>query len=112
MLCSMALWLSGKVVALELDNSTANAYLCNQAGTVSFFFPDLPATSLANKHGIAVIPVYIPAHLNVEANYLSQEKLFPEWYLLPCMAQAAFLLWGQLEVDLLAYSHAYQCQLH
>ena len=37
--------LSGKVVALHLDNSTAKAYLCNQGGTVYFSFPTgLPDT--------------------------------------------------------------------
>ena len=29
MLCKMAFWLSGKVVALHLDKRTAKAYLCN-----------------------------------------------------------------------------------
>ena len=43
MLHSMAFCLSGKVVALHLDNSTAKAYLCNQGGTVSPFFPGWPA---------------------------------------------------------------------
>ena len=43
MLCRMACCLSGKVVALHLDNSTAKAYLCNQGGTVSPFLPGWPA---------------------------------------------------------------------
>ena len=30
MLHRMAFWLSGKVVALPLDNSTAKSYFCNQ----------------------------------------------------------------------------------
>ena len=33
----MAFHLSGKVVALHLDNSTAKAYLCSHGGTVSPF---------------------------------------------------------------------------
>ena len=37
MLHRMAFCLSGKVVSLHLDNSTAKAYLCNQGGTVSPF---------------------------------------------------------------------------
>ena len=41
MLCRMAFHLSGKVVALHLDNSTAKAYLCNQGGTVSPFLSRL-----------------------------------------------------------------------
>ena len=43
MLCRMAFCISGKVVALHLDNSTTKAYLCNQGGTVSHFFPGWPA---------------------------------------------------------------------
>ena len=43
MLHRMAFCLSGKVVALHLDYSTAKAYFCNQGGTVSPFFPDWPA---------------------------------------------------------------------
>ena len=41
MLRRMAFCLSGKVVALHLDNSTAKAYLCNQGGTVSPFLSRL-----------------------------------------------------------------------
>ena len=39
MLCIMAFWFSGNVVALHLDNSTIKSYLCNQGGTVTFLFP-------------------------------------------------------------------------
>ena len=39
MLCRMAFCLSGKVVTLHLDNSTAKAYPCNQSGIVSPFPP-------------------------------------------------------------------------
>ena len=41
MLHWMAFHLSGKVVALHLDNSIAKAYLCNQGGTVSPFLSRL-----------------------------------------------------------------------
>ena len=73
MLHRMAFCLSGKVVALHLDNSTAKAYLCNQGGTVSPFLSRLTCRilSLNNKHGNTLIPAYIPTHLNVEAYYLS-----------------------------------------
>ena len=86
MLQRMGFHLSGKVVALHLDNSTAKAYLCNQDGTVSPFLSRLAylcnqggtvspflsrlacqILSLSDKHGITVIPAYIPTHLNVEA---------------------------------------------
>ena len=78
MLCRMAFHLSGKVVALHLDNSTAKAYLCNQGGTVSPFLSRLACQilSLTNKDGITLIPAYIPTHLNVEADYLSWDSCF------------------------------------
>ena len=74
MLCRMAFHLSGKVFALHLDNSTAKAYLCNQGGTVSPFLSRLACRilSLTDKHGITLLPAYIPTHLNVEADFLSQ----------------------------------------
>ena len=112
MLHRMAFCLSGKVVALHLDNSTAKAYLCNQGGTVSPFLSRLACRilSLTNKHGITLLPAYIPTHLNVEADFLSQDQLLPEWHLLPQVAQAAFHLWGLPEVDLLVSSHSTQCK--
>ena len=112
MLCRMAFCLSGKVVALHLDNSTAKVYLCNQCGTVSPFLSRLACwiSSLTDKHGITLLPAYIPTHLNVEADFLSQNLLLPEWHLLPQVAQAAFHLWGLPEVDLLVSSHSTQCQ--
>ena len=73
MLCRMAFHLSGKVVALHLDNSTAKAYLCNQGGTVSPFLSRLACQILSqtDKLGITLIPAYTPTHLNLEADYLS-----------------------------------------
>ena len=112
MLCRMAFCLSGKVVVLHLDNSNAEAYLCNQGGTVSPFLSRLACQilSLTDKHSITLIPAYIPTHLNVEADYLSQDWMLLEWHLLPQVAQAAFHLWGLPEVDLLTSSHCPQCQ--
>ena len=85
MLRRMAFCLSGRVVALHLDNSTAKAYLCNQGGTVSPFLSRLACRilSLTDKHGITLLPAYIPTHLNVEADFLSRDHLLPEWHLLP-----------------------------
>ena len=92
MLCWMAFHVSVKVVALYLDNSTAKAYLCNQGDTVSPFLSSLACwiLGLTDKHGITLIPAYIPTHLNVEANYLSQDQMLLELHLLPQVAQAAF----------------------
>ena len=112
MLCRMAFCLSGKVVALHLDISTAKAYLCNQGGRVSPFLSTLAwqILSLTDKHGITLLPVYIPTHLNVEADYLSWDWLLLEWHLLPQVAETAFCLWGLPEVDLLASSRSTECQ--
>ena len=112
MLCRMAFCLSGKLVALHLDNSSAKAYLCNQCGTASPILSRLACQimSLTKKHGITLLAAYIPTHLNVQADYLSQDRLLPEWHLLPQVAQAAFCLWGLPEVDLLASPHSTQCQ--
>ena len=96
MLCRMAFCLSGKVVTLHLDNSTAKAYLCNQGGTVSPLLSRLACQilSLTDKHSITLLPAYIPTHLDVEADYLSQGCLLPEWHILPQVAQVAFCCWG------------------
>ena len=112
MLHRMACCLSGKLVALHLDNSTAKAYLCNQQGTASPFLSRQACQiqSLTDKHGITLIPGYIPTHLNVEADYLSQDWLLLEWHLLPQATHAAFCLRGLPEVDLLASSCSTQCQ--
>ena len=111
MLHRMAFSLSGKVVALHLDNSTAKAYLCNQGGTVSPFLSRLACQilSLTNKHGITLFPAYIATHLNLEDNYLSQDQMLPEWHLLPQLAHAAFHLWDLLDMDLLPSYHSTQC---
>ena len=52
MLHRMAFCLSGKAVALHLDNSTAKAYVCNQGGTVFPFLSRLVCQilSLTDKH--------------------------------------------------------------
>ena len=111
MLGRMAFHLSGKVVALHLDNSTAKAHLCNQGGILSPFLSRLACwiLSLTNKHGINLVPAYIPTHLNVEADYSSWDQVLLEWHLLPQVAHAAFHLWGLPEGDLLASSHSIQC---
>ena len=46
----------------------------------------------------------------MEADFLSQDWLLPEWHLLPPVPQAAFCLWDLPEVDQLASSHFTQCQ--
>ena len=92
MLHTVAFLLSGKMAALPLDNSTAKAYLCNLGVTVSLFSfqTSHDILNLANKHGTTLIPAYIHAHFNMETDYLSRGWLVPQWFLLPCIAEAAF----------------------
>ena len=73
MLDKKIICLSNKVVALQFDNSTSKAYLCNEVGTASLFLSRLACCilTLVNKRGITLIPAHIITHLNVEANYLS-----------------------------------------
>ena len=95
----MAFHISGKVVALHLDNNTTNTYLCNQGGTTSPFLSKLAChiLNLANKHVITPIPAYKPTHLNEETDYLLWGRLVPEWHLLPCIAEAVFQIWDLLK---------------
>ena len=60
------------------------------------FFPGWPARYRVwlTSTGITLIPVYVPTHLKVEADYLSQDWLLPEWHLLCQMAQTAFHAFG------------------
>ena len=48
----IAFWLSGKVVALYLENNTTKTYLCNKGGTAFHFLSEKPVRilNLANKH--------------------------------------------------------------
>ena len=84
MLCTMAFHSCSKVVAFHLHNSTVKAPFCNQGGTVSLSLsrPACHNENLANKHGITLIPAYIPTHCNVEANTLSHRSLVLEYHLL------------------------------
>ena len=94
MLHEMTFRVPSKVVALHLDNSTLKAYLRNQDGTVSFLLCRLACHifNTANKHGITLVPAYIPTHLNVAVDYLSWGQLLPQWHLLVHIAQVAFHL--------------------
>ena len=84
MLCKMAFQLSGMAITLHLDNSSAKAYFCTQGGTVHLFLSRLACyiLNLTSRHGITLFPMYIPTPVNMEANYLSQRRLFTEWHLL------------------------------
>ena len=46
------------VIALHLDDGTGKVYLCNQSGTASLFFTDLPATYCICYNSHSRIPTY------------------------------------------------------
>ena len=109
----MVFCLSGKVVALHLDNSTAKAYLCNQGGTVSPFLSRLVCQilSLTNKHGITLLPACIPTHLNVEANYLCLGSHASRVASSPSGGTSSLFTFGAFQrSDLLASFDSTQCQ--
>ena len=110
----MTFRLSSKVIALHSDISTAKAHLCTQGGTASLFLSRLVChiLNLADKHGITPTAAYMPTQLIVEADYLPPGQLVAKWHLVPHIAQVAFHLWGQPEVDLLVSSHTNQCQCY
>ena len=93
MLYRLAFHLSGKEVALHLDNTTSKAYSCYQSGMVSLFFRlACHILNLAEKHSITLIPAHIPTLLNMKAEFLSLGRLVSQYYLLPCIAELAFHL--------------------
>ena len=65
----MAYRMSHKVVALHLDNGSAEVYLCKQGDTASLVLFRLTChiLNLADRHGITFITEFIPTHLNVES---------------------------------------------
>ena len=62
MLHNMVFQLSGKFATLHLEGDAASPFLSKLACNI---------LNLVNKHGIILIPAYIPTHLNVETDYLS-----------------------------------------
>ena len=113
LLCRMVFCLSGKVVPLYLDNSTAKVYLCNEGDSVSVMLYIIACDSLnlAEKHSITLILSYLHTYVDVEANSQFEGEWFKNgWHCLPHIAQVVFPLCSQLEVDLLASSHTNQCQ--
>ena len=93
-------------VALMSDNTSAVAYLRNQGGTKSLAMNDL-ATGIclwSEKRGLTLVPRYLPGHLNVLADHLSQrgQILKTEWSLNQTVADRIFRAWGRPFVDLFA----------
>ena len=66
MLCRMAFHLSGKVVALHLNNNTFKALCYHESGQQLWYY----------SYSSTI-------HLSVEVDYLSEGKMVPKWHHLP-----------------------------
>ena len=106
--------LTGHVVKLECDNSTAVAYINHQGGTRSWSL-NQEACQLhewALSHQIQLQAVHRPGLDNVLADFLSRNRPDPtEWSLLPSVCQKLFQMWGQPQIDLFASLQNHQLPL-
>ena len=96
--CRIVFHLSSEVVALDLDNSSAKAYLyiIKVIQYLFLFRLALHILNMDKKHGITL-------YSNIHTDYLSWGQLVPE-ELLPHVAKVAFQLWCSLEVTF-CYPH-------
>ena len=69
MLNMVTFHLSGKFVALCLDNNTAAAYFVIKVLQYLSFETSLLHLNLADNHVIDVISSYMPTHFSVKASY-------------------------------------------
>ena len=104
-LLRLAPHLSGRMVKLECDNSTAVSYLNKQGGTHSLTLcqeaMDLHLWLIS--HNIQVFAVHRPGVNNELADYLSRNRPDPtEWSLNPNAARKLFRRWGTPQLDLFA----------
>ena len=108
--CRRAFPLSGKVVALHLNNSIT--YVFNQGGALSLFLSRL-AFCILNLAKNMLLLLFQHAYLPIllwKPTIYHEEGWFQKLHLFPCIGQAACQVWGQEVVDLLVSSHTNQCQ--
>jgi ribonuclease HI len=93
------------VVAMT-DNTTVDAQIRNQGGTVSRQLTRQTTELLtwAQRHQITLTARHVPGHLNVIADSLSRKgQLLPgEWSLNPNVCQQLWRIWGKPNIDLFA----------
>lgn len=94
-------------ILLELDNTTAIAYIRKRGGTTS---PDLTLLAKdmwvwAAERNITLLATHRPGHLNSEADFESRSvdhREFYEFSLDPAVAVQLFNSWGKPDIDLFA----------
>ena len=74
-----------------------------------FFSISVLTSDCQLQQSLVPLQFALPDVVIAAANYLLWKRLVEEWHLLPCIAQAAFQLWGHPEVNLLPSSHTNQC---
>ena len=96
--------MSHHIIALQIDNTTAVAYLVKEGGTQSKALCELAAKILnfAEEHRINLRPSYLPGLLNTEADALSRQKDTSDWMLEPAIARRIFRQFGRPLIDLFA----------
>ena len=104
--CSTAMknQLKNQTVLLQLDNTTAVAYLLKEGGTQSRSLHYRAAEILisADQQNISVRPSYLPGQMNTQADALSRSKEPDEWMLAPAVARKIFMIYSLPVVDLFA----------
>ena len=96
--------LSHQVISLQLENTTAVAYLLKEGVTQSISLGRLAANILlfAEKYNIILRPSYLPGRMNTEADALSRQQDQAEWMLHRNVAKKIFAHFGRPVVDLFA----------
>ena len=110
---ALQLWqgqMTQKVISVQMDNTTAVAYLIKEGGAQSPVLSDLASKILilAGRHNIVLRPTYLPGLLNMEADALSRQKDSAEWMLTTSVARKLFLVLGYPVVDLFASARTKQ----
>ena len=102
--------LKHQTVALQLDNTTAVAYLLKEGGTQSRSPHYLAAEILilASRNKIVLRPGYLPGQMNTQADALSRSKEPDEWMLALIVARRIFSTYGMPTVDLFASERSKQ----
>ena len=99
---------TGKVIAVFADNTTALSYVRKQGGTKSWDLFHLVEEMFLwlEEHDITLLPRFVQGKTNVVADTLSREgQIIPtEWTLNAQVCEKLWRLWGRPQVDLFATS--------
>ena len=97
-------------VSIQIDNTTAVAYLLKEGGTQckSLHYLAAEILLLAHQHNIVIRPSYLPGIMNTQADALSRSKKAEEWMLAPSVARKICSIFGRPTIDLFASERSKQ----